>query len=77
MARVATEVLGRAVTADTMSIREWVEGPGAGLTEQARDDLVAMFASYDRAGLTGESDDLTGLIGRPATTWASTVRKSP
>lgn len=77
MARVATEVLGRAVTADTMSIREWVEGPGAGLTEQARDDLVAMFASYDRAGLTGESDDLARLLGRPATTWASTVRKSP
>lgn len=76
MARIATGVLGREVTAETMRIREWVEGPGAGLTEQARDDLIAMFASYDRDGLTGESDDLARLLDRPVTTWAGVLARS-
>ncbi len=76
MARIATEVLGREVTAETKRVRDWVDGPGAGLTEQVRDDLLAMFASYDKAGLVGESDDLARLLGRPATTWAGVLEKS-
>lgn len=76
MSRTATEVLGREVTAETMRVRDWADGPGAGLTEQARDDLLAMFASYDKEGLVGQSDDLACLLGRPATTWAGVVAKS-
>ena len=76
MARIATEVLGREVTAETMRVRDWADGPGAGLSEQARDDLLAMFASYDKEGLVGESDDLVRLLGRPAATWADVLAKS-
>lgn len=46
------------------SVAEWTAGPGATLTGSARADLIAMFDSYNE-------------VGRPATTWASTVRKSP
>ena len=29
-------------------------GPGAALSDQARDDLAAMFAAYDDSGLVGD-----------------------
>ncbi|WP_235498786.1 NmrA family NAD(P)-binding protein [Knoellia sp. Soil729] len=50
LAQVASEVLGHPVVAVTQSREDWVAGPGAGLPAQARDDLVAMFRTYDREG---------------------------
>lgn len=75
MAEIATEVLGRVVTARQMTVQRWLAGSGTGLSAQARGDLVAMFEAYDGAGLTGSSDDLARLLGRPATTWAQTVAR--
>lgn len=73
MAKIATEVLRRVVTVTEISVADWVDGPGAGLSAQARDELVAMFESYHREGLVGRSPDLERLLGRPATTWARTL----
>lgn len=75
MAQIATEVLRRVVTVRQIPLERWLSGPGADLGDQARADLVAMFTAYDEAGLTGASDDLATLLGRPATTWAQTLAR--
>ena len=59
------------------SVDEWLAGPGAGLTTQARDDLAAMFRAYDRNGLVGEPDTLTRLLGRASRTWEQTLLAAP
>jgi uncharacterized protein YbjT (DUF2867 family) len=75
-ARVASAVLGRPVEASRVPLAEWMAGPGAALSEQARSDLVAMFRAYDREGLVGDSAALDGLLGRPATPWRATVARA-
>ncbi|GGM97891.1 hypothetical protein GCM10009721_26070 [Terrabacter tumescens] len=72
-AHVASDVLGRPVEAVRVEIDEWVAGPGASLTAQARDDLLAMFASYDRGGLVGDSSTLRRLLGHEPRTWAQAL----
>lgn len=69
MAQVATEVLGRHVQAAAIALDDWVNGPGAALPAQARHDLVAMFRTYDREGLVGDSTTLRDLLGREPRTW--------
>ncbi|MGO4599433.1 SDR family oxidoreductase [Terrabacter sp. 2RAF25] len=69
-AAVASEVLGRHVTAEHVPLEGWTTGPGASLPEQARADLLAMFTAYDRHGLVGEADTLRRLLGREPRTWA-------
>lgn len=73
LARVATDVLGRPVQAIRVDVAEWVAGPGAALSGQARDDLLAMFASYDRGGLVGDPSTLRRLLGREPGTWAQVL----
>lgn len=75
-AQIASEVLGRAVTAERISLQDWTAGPAAALSEQARQDLVAMFRAYDRGGLVGDSDELERLLGRPATTWRQLLERT-
>lgn len=75
MAEVATEVLRRVVSVREITTEDWVSGPGAGLPVRERDELAAMFRSYDREGLTGDSDDLARLLGRPPSTWAQTLAR--
>lgn len=75
-AAVAGRVLGRPVEAVRIDVAEWSGGPGAGLDPQARADLIAMFASYDRAGLVGDPTALAALLGRRPTTWAEAVRRA-
>ena len=70
LAAVATDVLGRPVHAERVTLADWAAGPAAALPEQARADLVAMFRAYDATGLVGRSDELTELLGRTPTTWA-------
>lgn len=69
MAEVAADALGHPVAAMTQPLNAWIAGPGAGLSEQARDDLVSMFRSYDRDGLVGDPAMLRGLLGREPHTW--------
>lgn len=75
MAEIATEVLRRVVTVRETPIEDWVSGPGAGLPARAREQLVAMFRSYAREGLTGRSHDLARVLGREPTTWAQTLTR--
>ena len=58
-----------------MEVAEWVAGPGAALSAQARDDLLAMFASYDRGGLVGDPSPLRRLLGREPGTWAQVLAR--
>jgi len=75
-ARIASEVLGHSVEAVRIPLEEWTAGPGVGLPEQARHDLLAMFGAYDRDGLVGTSHELVRLLGRPATTWRTMVERA-
>lgn len=75
MAGIAAEVLGRPVDAVTLPIEEWVAGPGDGLPDQAREDLVAMFRSYDREGLVGDPRTLRDLLGRQPHTWQDVLSR--
>ena len=78
MAAVAGSVLGRPVEAVAVPLEEWLDGPGATLPAQARDDLAAMFRCYDREGLVGDPADLRALLGREPRTWRDVlVRASP
>lgn len=70
MAKIAG-VPARRITED-----EWVAGPGAQLGASARADLVAMFRAYERSGLTGASEDVERLLGRPPTRWADLLGRS-
>lgn len=69
LAAIATDVLGRRVDAVEIALDDWRAGPGAGLSDQARADLVAMFGAYDRGGLVGDASTLTRLLGRAPATW--------
>ena len=72
-ARVAADVLGHRVEPVRVGLAEWVAGPGASLTAQAREDLLAMFASYDRGGLVGEATTARRLLGREPRSWADAL----
>ncbi|MFE2869709.1 SDR family oxidoreductase [Embleya sp. NPDC059259] len=62
------EVLGRPVTARRIDPRDWCESARAGgLSGYALDTLTAMFAFYDRHGLTGNPRTLAALLGRTPT----------
>lgn len=69
LAAVAAEVLGHPVVAQANSLDDWIAGPGAVLSEQARDDLAAMFRAYDRTGLVGDPATLSSLLGREPRAW--------
>jgi uncharacterized protein YbjT (DUF2867 family) len=69
MADAATVALGRPVAARRLTTSEWLAGPGAGLDDDARRALLAMFAAYDDDGLVGDPRKLAILLGRPPTTW--------
>jgi len=75
-ARIASEVLGHPVDVSRISLEEWAAGPGSAMSEQAREDLLAMFRAYDRDGLSGDATDLERLLGRPLTPWRVTVGRA-
>ena len=75
LAEQAAAVLRREVRSERVSMQQWRAGPGAGLGEQARDDLTAMFAAYDDSGLTGDPTVLAGVLGHAATTWVTCLSK--
>jgi uncharacterized protein YbjT (DUF2867 family) len=75
LAAIAAEVLARPVVAEQVSREDWVTGPAAQLPEQARSDLLAMFAAYDATGLVGDSTTLRQLLGERPVTWADCLRR--
>jgi len=75
MTEEAAAALGRPVSDARISLAQWLTGPGATLSDQARDDLVAMFTAYDEGGLVGDSTVLPELLGRASTTWATRVSR--
>ncbi len=76
LAEQATAALGRPVSAQRISMEEWVAGPGAALDEQVRADLLAMFRAYDESGLVGDPSVLPGSLGRPSTTWTTCLARA-
>lgn len=72
-AEQATGVLGRPVQVSGVRRDDWAAGTGADLSEQARADLLAMFAAYDGEGLVGDGAALSRLLGRPGRTWAQAI----
>lgn len=72
-AEQAGEVLGRPVQVSSVRREDWAAGTGADLSEEARADLLAMFAAYDVEGLVGDSTALSRLLGRPGRTWAQII----
>lgn len=72
-AEVASAALGHNVAAVSQPLEDWVAGPGAALPERARDDLVAMFRTYDRQGLVGDPATLGSLLQREPRTWRETL----
>ena len=75
LAAQASAVLGHPVQALATDPAEWAVGPGRDLPAPAREDLLAMFAAYDRRGLAGNATVLTHLLGRRPTTWAEVLRR--
>ena len=75
MAEQAGLALGREVRAEQQPLEEWLFGPGAALSAQARHDLVAMFTAYDDDGLVGDVAGLPALLARRPTTWGEAVRR--
>ncbi|HSE71542.1 MAG TPA: hypothetical protein VLA97_12350, partial [Nocardioidaceae bacterium] len=71
MAARLAEVLDRPVEAAEQPLEEWQAA--ADLPEHVRDGLVAMFAYYDRHGLTGSSWTLEQLLGRRPTSFTAAV----
>jgi len=71
----AAAALGRPVSDVRISLAQWLTGPGAHLTDRARNDLAAMFIAYDEGGLVGDSTVLPELLGRASTTWATRVSR--
>ncbi|MDQ2723653.1 MAG: NAD(P)H-binding protein [Actinomycetota bacterium] len=75
MAVGLTAVLGMGVEAAEQSREEW-SASAPDLSTQARDDLLVMFGYYDRHGLVGNPRALTGLLGRPPTTFVAALART-
>ena len=73
MTEQAAAALDRPVNSMRISLAQWRTGPGAALSDQASNDLEAMFAAYDEGGLVGDPAPLAAALRRPPTTWAEKV----
>ena len=63
VAAVFSRSLGRPVRAEKLDRDVWASR-ASGLSDYARDSLLAMFAYYDRHGLAGNPNVLRWLLGR-------------
>ena len=63
-AHVAADVLGHPVEAVRVELAEWVGRTRRLAPAAGADDLLAMFAAYDRGGLVGDPPPCAGLLGR-------------
>ncbi len=76
LAEHAATALGHQVSDMRITLVQWRAGPGAALSEQARDDLAAMFFAYDESGLTGDPTVLHEVLGRPPTSWMTCLSQA-
>jgi uncharacterized protein YbjT (DUF2867 family) len=75
MAHIASSVLGREVTAQRVDQAAWARAQQGRLAPGAVDDLLAMFAAYDRRGFVGSAAALRILLRRAPGTWADVLRR--
>ena len=70
VAVVLSHQLGRAVIAKSVSIDAWKHAVrSSGMGEYQVNTLISMFAYYERYGFYGNSQVLSWLLGRPATSF--------
>jgi len=76
IAQILTEELNRTVDVQEVSVADWEARAKEGnMDEYQIDTLKKMFAYYDRFGFLGNSNVLSWLLGRPATSLAEFVRR--
>ena len=76
VAAILSRELGRAVIVDEQSVEDWrKQAEASGLDHYQVDTLARMFRYYDEYGLTGNSNVLRWLLGRPPTSFASFARR--
>jgi uncharacterized protein YbjT (DUF2867 family) len=75
MAHIASSVLGREVAAARVDPAAWARAQEGRLAPGAIDDLLAMFAAYDRRGFVGSAAALRILLRRAPATWADVLRR--
>jgi uncharacterized protein YbjT (DUF2867 family) len=77
VAGALSETIGRTVTAEVITRDAWIDGARqSGLSGYAIDALTRMFNYYELYGLWGNPRTLTGLIGRPPTTFTQFVNRT-
>ncbi len=73
-AEIIARLTGRPVRAEREAVEAW-KARTKGISEQAIDSLVKMFAYYDKFGLTGNPNQLRWLLSREPNTLESFFRR--
>lgn len=73
VAATYADVLGRPVKAEAIPKEVWAQ-QARGLSDYARNTLLAMFDYYERHGLVGNPNVLRGLLGRAPTSLTICIR---
>jgi len=77
VAAILSQELGRAVVAESVSIDAWKDKVRAsGLDEYPVSTLEKMFSYYAKYGLSGNSQILGWLLGRPAASFEEFVKRT-
>ena len=77
IAEILSQQLGRSVVAESVSIDTWErQAKAAGLGENQVQTLLKMFAYYDQYGFWGNSQVLSWLLNRPATSLDTFVKRT-
>ncbi len=75
VAATLSKILGRSVIAKVIERKAWAENARAGgNSEYQVNTLLMMFEYYEKHGLIGNSDALSRLLNRPATTFEAFVK---
>jgi NAD(P)H dehydrogenase (quinone) len=78
VAEILSRRLGRPVGAQTVPLGEWErKARASAMSDYAIETLLKMFRYYDIFGLCGNSNILTWLLRRPATTFTTFVARIP
>lgn len=75
VAHSAERILGGRIAIRRITEAEWSAGSGAALSGRERRWLCAMFRYYDEYGLAAGGMQLAALLGHPANTVATVVRR--
>ena len=76
VATILSQQLGRPVRAEAVPLEVWEKrARESGLGDYQVETLVKMFQYYERHGFWGNPRVLSGLLGRPPTTFAAFVKR--